>query len=473
VKRFVVLAVLAAACGDNATALPVEQLRDPNTCQECHPQHFKQWSGSMHAYASEDPVFVAMNKRGQRETGGALGDFCLKCHAPMAVALGIADAANFDPATLPAEAKGITCYFCHNVASITETHNNGLVLANDQTMRGGAKNPIESPAHFSKYDELMDSSANNSEMCGSCHDIVVPEAINGVPGGVAVERTFQEWQTTFFATDTRPGIHLTCGDCHMISSTDVIADAADLDVPSRTNGFHAHLWPGIDQALTPFPELEAQAAAIDDDLDGAIAVVGPIPLGSMRPTGGICVTPEAGGTITVRVDNLAVGHKWPSGSAQDRRAWLEVIGFDASNAVVFQSGVVPELEDPEVADPMVRGYWDLTFKSDNSPAHFFWEITRFDDSRLLPQPTTLDPNDPAFDHSITETFAVGALANQIERITARVRIRALPYEVLNDLVASGDLDPAIIPQLKTIEIPSTQKTWERATQVTATGCAKP
>ena len=29
-----------------------------------------------------------MNKRGQRETNGALGTFCLKCHAPMAVALG-------------------------------------------------------------------------------------------------------------------------------------------------------------------------------------------------------------------------------------------------------------------------------------------------------------------------------------------------------------------------------------------------
>ena len=39
----------------------------------------------MHAYAAEDPVFLAMNARGQRETKGALGDFCVKCHAPMAV----------------------------------------------------------------------------------------------------------------------------------------------------------------------------------------------------------------------------------------------------------------------------------------------------------------------------------------------------------------------------------------------------
>ena len=39
----------------------------------------------MHAFASRDPVFRAMNQRGQRETNGELGDFCVKCHAPMAV----------------------------------------------------------------------------------------------------------------------------------------------------------------------------------------------------------------------------------------------------------------------------------------------------------------------------------------------------------------------------------------------------
>src|SRR5512138_502594 len=159
---------------------------------ECHQQHFTQWQASMHAYASDDPVFVAMNKRGQRATNGALGDFCIKCHAPMATQLGFTDYANFDPKQLPPAARGITCYFCHNVDSVTDTHNNGLVLANDQTMRGGAKNPVTSPAHFSKYDALMDSDINQSEMCCSCHDIVVPEAINHVPGGVALERTFAE-----------------------------------------------------------------------------------------------------------------------------------------------------------------------------------------------------------------------------------------------------------------------------------------
>ncbi|HWO25388.1 MAG TPA: multiheme c-type cytochrome, partial [Kofleriaceae bacterium] len=148
-----VLALALGACGD--PKLPIEALQDPSTCAECHPKHYQQWSGSMHAYASDDPVFIAMNRRGQRETGGALGDFCINCHAPMAKQLGITDFASFDPEALPPAARGITCYFCHNVKEVTSEHNNGLVLANDQTMRGGAKDPVDTSAHHSKYDPMM------------------------------------------------------------------------------------------------------------------------------------------------------------------------------------------------------------------------------------------------------------------------------------------------------------------------------
>src|SRR5688572_21546179 len=32
----------------------LEQLKDPETCKECHARHYREWSGSMHAYAAED-----------------------------------------------------------------------------------------------------------------------------------------------------------------------------------------------------------------------------------------------------------------------------------------------------------------------------------------------------------------------------------------------------------------------------------
>ena len=119
--KYLVLAVLLVACGDEKYS--VEKLQDPETCKECHPKHYDQWSGSMHAYAADDPVFVAMNKRGQRDTNGELGDFCLTCHAPMALQLGTATGTNFDPAALTRETRGITCFFCHNVEQVTDDHN--------------------------------------------------------------------------------------------------------------------------------------------------------------------------------------------------------------------------------------------------------------------------------------------------------------------------------------------------------------
>ena len=58
------LALALAACGNDETHLSRDQLLDPETCKTCHPDQFREWSGSMHAYAADDPVFVAMNARG-------------------------------------------------------------------------------------------------------------------------------------------------------------------------------------------------------------------------------------------------------------------------------------------------------------------------------------------------------------------------------------------------------------------------
>ena len=446
-----------AGCGDEP-ALSIAKLQDPDTCNQCHPRHVAQWSASMHAYASDDPVFVAMNRRGQRETAGALGTFCVKCHAPMAVELGLTDGTSFDPAQLPAAARGVTCYFCHNVKSVEDTHNNGVVLAHDQTMRGGLPNPVSSPAHHATYDKLMDSTINQSEICGSCHDVVTPRRVE-------LERTYKEWQTTFFAQDD-PQHHLSCGACHMPSSTDVIADAPGLHVKSHSNGFHEHLWPAIDQALTPFAGAEALANAIKRDLDPAIAIIGPATLTSNVQYGGICLDPP--GELFVRIDSISVAHDWPSGAAQDRRAWLEVIAYDASNNVLFQRGVIPDgaAVDPDgLPDLDLIRMWDQAFKDDGSPAHMFWDVAQVD-SRLLRPPVTLDKNSAAFDHSSRVQFHVEGIFTSIDHITARIRIRPLSYALLADLVGSGDLDPAVASRLPTLDILGTQRTWSKATKGT-------
>src|SRR5512146_228195 len=76
-----------AGCGAEHAApaegtLPRKELLDPQTCGRCHQDHYREWAASMHAFASTDPLFVAMNQRGQEEAH--IGNFCVKCHAPMA-----------------------------------------------------------------------------------------------------------------------------------------------------------------------------------------------------------------------------------------------------------------------------------------------------------------------------------------------------------------------------------------------------
>lgn len=464
--KYLVVIALLVACGDK---YEVARLQDTETCKDCHPKHYDQWSGSMHAYASEDPVFVAMNKRGQRETNNQLGTFCVNCHAPMAVKLGLTDGTDYDPAKLDSKTKGITCYFCHNVDKVTDDHNNGLQLALDQTMRGGTSKPADTPAHDSLNDKnLMAGVSNKSTMCGSCHDIITP-------AGVHIERSFAEWKTTIF-NNPDPIAGITCSKCHMKPSDGVIAEGNGLAVGTRIQGFHEHSFPAIDQAVTPFPQQTEQAAGIADILDNALTIIGPRPVAGGTPPGGICFDFYGQNTLSVRMDTLSVGHMFPSGASQDRRTWLEVIAYNAAGDKLWASGDLADNEDPEDrGDPYLdcidpahqkcTGFWDRMKKDDGTEALFFWEVAS-EVSNLLKPAVTIDANDPLFDHSTVAVWNlvdIGLDQSQVAKITARIRTRPFPYKVLDALVASGDLDATYAQSLKTLDSAGGTRTWTTAT----------
>src|SRR3954453_15291547 len=82
-----VIVPLGGGC-DGTGGAKFSNLTDPASCKGCHPSHYDEWAGSMHAYASDDPVFLAMNRRAQRDNP-ATGTFCVQCHAPVAVREGL------------------------------------------------------------------------------------------------------------------------------------------------------------------------------------------------------------------------------------------------------------------------------------------------------------------------------------------------------------------------------------------------
>ncbi len=421
---------LVAGCAGDRVALDRAALDDPVTCQPCHPDHYREWSGSMHAYASDDPLFVALNARGQRQTAGALGDFCIKCHAPMAALTG-ASTDGLDLAALPRRLKGIGCTYCHAIDDVRGTHDNALHRAGDGVMRGGLADPQPTEAHRSAYSPLHDGkSARSSELCGACHDVVTP-------AGVELERTFAEWKQTLFATGAQA---VSCGGCHMPTREGRAAEVPGAPV----RRLHEHAMPGVDVALEDWPEAEAQRALIQRDLGPALSIK-------------VC-PPEANAAheTQVTLDNVLVGHAWPSGVTHARRAWVEVVARRGGQ-VVYQSGVVPEgaaVEGAGGPDLWVLGSW--MYDARGAPVMESWNAVR-QESTLLGASVTSDVLDPRFYHAVTRAYPVPGGADSI---SVALRLRPVDLDVIDDLVASGELDPAVRARVPTFTI--VERTWSAA-----------
>jgi hypothetical protein len=427
--------IVASACShhdDAALSTPIATLEDPATCSSCHAQHFKEWSGSMHAYAAEDPIFLAMQKRAQRETNGQLGTFCAQCHAPMAVRDGATtDGSNL--ADLPAGQRGITCYFCHSVSATTDTHNNALTLGGDAVMRAGIADPQKNSVHSSAYSALHDGDQiGASALCGTCHDVTTQ-------AGVALESSFAEWKQSLFAHDV-PGQKLTCQSCHMPGSDGV---AANNGPPRR---IHSHEMPAVDLATTTFADSDNQKTLVQQNLDPSLVAK-------------MCVRPPSqGDTVEITLDNAFVGHNFPSGAAHDRRVWVELIGYQGQN-IVYKSGVVAD--GTAVSDTTDSDIWLFSEKlkdKDGKPTPFMW-LAASSELTALPFAVTNDPTDPAYFHAKIKTYNVPPTA---DRITMRVRMIPFGVEILQALVQSGDLDPNVVSKVPTFNLAGTTLEWTTA-----------
>jgi hypothetical protein len=449
-RRWIIMAPLLVACpSEEAGGIPEEML-DPQSCKECHPVHFEQWQGSMHAYAADDPIFLAMNAKGQRETGGTLGDFCVRCHAPMAVALGLTtDGLNLGE--LPQASKGVTCYFCHNVASVDGTHNNPLTLAMDAVMRGSIADPVANDFHDAEYSPIMDDLVLAAgDMCGSCHDIV-----NG--HGVELERTYQEWAGSFYSTPDPADpalvdspLALTCSGCHMRGTSNTpIADYPG--VLQRTRRDHAFV--GVDVALTDFPNAEEAPALEAAQLEGMET--------QRKPSVclGLCVNPaDGGGTdIDVWLHNEAAGHFWPSGAAQDRRAWVELEAFDGDVAVLTTGKVATDasVDVAAAADPTMWVFRDYAYGADGQPAKMFWEITSIE-SNLLP----VAADAGLIYDKTTWRERTWHVDGEVDRVSVQLNLRPIPFELVDELASEEMFDPAAIKaRIPTFTLAPTQIEW--------------
>jgi hypothetical protein len=407
--------------------------------------HYEEWRGSMHAYASTDPVFHAMNQQGQHETDGALADFCVSCHAPMATRLGLTqDGSNLDQ--LPRATQGVGCYFCHSASHVERLDNNGIVLASDGVMRGGIEDPVDSAAHGSATSPLHSSHGlESATLCGACHDV-------RTPAGVHLERTFAEWRDSIFGSNAREnGGQLSCNACHMPSRVGSAAPGVGGELPQRT--LHDHRFAAVDVALTPFPGTSERDQTVADEQRARVQSLLDTSLGVE-----ICVQPLSQGraAVFVTLENASAGHRWPSGAAQDRRAWVQVKAYREQDTQPFwSSGVdLPGAADADT-DANRWALQDRMLDDAGNEVHGFWQARQIEQN-TLPAPVTRDPSSRDFLVShVTRRYPIDparTLPAEPTRVEVLVRLQPIGNDVLSELVEGGYLAQQFAEAMPTFDI---------------------
>ena len=108
--------------------------------------------------------------------------------------------------------------------------------------------------------------------------------------------------------------------------------------------------------------------------------------------------------------------------------------------------------DPK-RDPHLLMFRDRIYDAQGKPVHMFWQAAMSSahpdgyESNVLPVATTTYIEGK---HAVIKQYRLRGPDGLPARVTARLRVRPIGLDVLQDLVDSGDLDPAILAQMPTL-----------------------
>ena len=389
VARWTLLCLLAGCDQCNPketgdTALP--EFGAAKTCGTCHPDHLREWEGSVMHYAAGSPTFNAFELVARQKSEGAVAadganpNFCVGCHSPIGVMRDefpdYVDAASAEPAfdaMSAVAAEGVSCDFCHTVTGPDlEGSPSGDGIGNASLLNepGYAKQgPIDEPWENSYHEAERSEYLQSSEFCGSCHDVRIPveDAVTGEPF-LRLENLFTEWQTGPYATEDNPwGTVVRCQDCHMSlypleppGTFPEIRVAQYLDTPVRPHAVHA--FTAVSAPLTDdYPNLDTE------EVDASGFPVGQEQRREMFLRAAATLTLEGtrstlsgGGTVLpvlVTVENTGTGHNLPSGFSQERECWIELVVRDDAG-VLYESGYLRDAAHPETGEDAPDGLLD-------------------------------------------------------------------------------------------------------------------
>ena len=267
----------------------------PQFCgTSCHIDFYQQWKQAMmsqcytHHWDEIEYFRLAVPHAEKDPKVAGVKAGCNGCHAPVSFLAG--DVPPPKPEAGSRANEAASCDVCHTITGFAgDTPFNFNYISSPGKVKYGPRSGVVSPAHETKESAFLQS----TEFCGTCHN-------EKDPYGIWVKSTQLEWKEGPYAKE---GVR--CQDCHMTKARGTVATLAP-EVPDAWQ----HLFHG---AHDP---------------------------GKVRGTIEVRIHPELreaepGERIrfTAVLFNQKTGHKFPTGSAEERIVWLHVEAVDAKGAV--------------------------------------------------------------------------------------------------------------------------------------------
>uniref|UniRef100_UPI00384C8572 cytochrome c family protein n=1 Tax=Geomonas agri TaxID=2873702 RepID=UPI00384C8572 len=312
----------------------------PSVCQGCHEKQYKEWSGSVHQLAFQDPVYQGELNKAVKAVGHEISRQCEGCHSPAGMVTGeIKGPGNAGLSEMAL--AGVSCDICHSVSAVThwqtpshEPENGSFILTPGAETKDGPRFVKRGPFTPSAecgggfHDCATSPLHLRADLCASCHQVYHYDA------HFPLEATYLEWKHGPYAQRD-----ILCQDCHMVDTATFMAAADRFAKPQRQD--YRHYFNGANYLLS---YLAAGAATKAGNTDQAKLLMKQYTMAvdRLKSAAAVEIMPSyAKGELTelrVRVKNLRAGHNLPTSLTNVRQMWLEIKAKDDAGRLLLSSG---------------------------------------------------------------------------------------------------------------------------------------
>lgn len=268
-----------------------DDYKTPEFCgASCHVDFYQQWQQAMmsqaytHHWDEIEYFKLAVPHAEKDEVVAGVKTGCNGCHAPIAFLAG--DVPPPKPEMNSRANESVSCDLCHTISGFEgDTPFNFNYISQPGDTKYGIRGTGNSPAHEIIKSDFMQT----AEFCGTCHN-------EKDPYGIWVKSTHLEWKEGPYSKE---GVQ--CQDCHMTK-----AEGYSAEMGSKYPDVWQHLFHGAHDPGKVKGTIELR---VHPDIRMAEP---------LEPV-----------VFTVALFNQKTGHKFPTGSVEDRIVWMHVEAVDA------------------------------------------------------------------------------------------------------------------------------------------------